>query len=94
MKLESLLRINKEISCYSLQSRASAHLPGKANIRTMNALFHPPFPELLLLNMMSYDIEHPFIQFGSAVLAVLLPSLLSIPSLPTVGGVRVGRKKP
>lgn len=70
------------------------HLPGKANIRTMNALFHPPFPELLLLSMMSYGIEYPFIQFGSAVLAMLLPSLLSIPSLPTGGRGRVGKKKP
>lgn len=69
------------------------HLPGKANIRTMNALFHAPFSELLLLNMMSYGIEHPFFQFGSAVLAVLLPSLLSIPSLPTGWGGRMGKKK-
>lgn len=64
------------------------HLLGKA----VNAPLHPPFPELLLLNMMSYDMEHPFIQFRSAVLAVVLPSLLPIPSLPNGVGGRVGKK--
>lgn len=67
------------------------YLLGKANM-TMNAPLHPPFPELLWLSMMAYDMEHPFIQFGSVVLAVLLPSLLPIPSLPTGGGGRVGKK--
>jgi len=55
---------------------------------------YPPFPELLLLSMISYGVEYPFTEFGSAVLAVLLPNLLPIPSLPTGGGGRVGKRNP
>lgn len=40
----------------------------------MNALFHPPFPELLLLP--SYGLEYPSGQLGSAVLALYLPNLM------------------
>lgn len=41
----------------------------------------PPFPELFLLSMSSYDTEFPFDQFGSAVLAVCSPDLSLTPGL-------------
>jgi len=49
----------------------------------------PPFPELLLLTTMSYDMGYPFGQLGSAVPAVFPANLLHVPSLFT-GGARMG----
>lgn len=48
---------------------------------------HPPlFPQLLLLSMMLYGMEHVFGYTGSAVLAGSPPSLLPTPSLLEVEG--------
>ena len=45
------------------------------------------FPQLSMLSMMSYGLEYPFGQLGSAVPAVSPPSSLCTPSL-LAGGVR------
>jgi len=49
----------------------------------------PPshLPPVLLFSVMSYGMEYPFGQFGSAVLAVSPPSFLCIPSLLTYRAV-------
>ena len=58
---------------------------------------HPPasffFPQLYMLNMMSYGLEYPLGQLGSAVPAVSPPNSLCPPSLLT-GGVGEEAEKP
>ena len=50
----------------------------------------PPsqLPPVYILGMTSYSMEHPFGQFGSAVLAASPPSFLCTPSLHWQGSVR------
>lgn len=57
---------------------------------TTNVPTSSSFPELLLLSMMLYDIEYPFGQLGSAILAVFFPDFL--PSLLFFGGGCLKRK--
>lgn len=69
-------------------------LLGKKNAVTMI------FPRFLLLNMPSYDIKHPFRQFGSVVVDVFLPTSCPLPAYSLAGqrghGVvqsRVGKRE-
>jgi len=47
-----------------------------------------PIPPVYMLNMMSYGMECPFRQFGSAVLAALPPGFLCIASLAGHGKLK------
>jgi len=64
--------------CSAISRKAGLHhteqLPRKTNAITLNV---PPsffFPQLYMLSMMSYGMEYPFGQLGSAVLAVPAPN--------------------
>ena len=45
-------------------------------------------PPVYILAMMSHGVEYPFVQFGSAVLAVSPSSFLSTPSLCWQGSMK------
>lgn len=82
---------NKEFVCYFplsgyfLESRASICIRVTLEDKCPNHKWPPllpPFPELLLLSMLSCDTEFLFIYFGSAVLGVFSPDLLVTPWPP------------
>lgn len=69
---------NSVLSCKAGPYHVS-WLLGKSSAVTPNALnLPPPFPELLVLSITSYDNENPFSLLGSAVLLLGIPSLLPL----------------
>jgi len=77
--IHSLLPIGRQVFSQLQESRASSCVTVTWEDK-MPYLNVPPlsffFPQLYMLSMMSYGMEYPFGQLGSAVLAVSPPNFL------------------
>lgn len=74
----ALLLIGRKMFSYFIPEKyVNSYLERQKPQPRMSSLL-PPFPELSLLSMVPYDIDHPFRQFGSAA-SVLSPPVSSAP---------------
>lgn len=89
-EIHSLLPISRQISSQFLGSGTHHSYLEKQALQPWTSLLPPPFPEILLLNKMSYSMEYPFCQF---LQAVSLPNLFPIPSLLTGKLLLSGQKR-
>ena len=86
-RIHSLLPIFRQVFSQLQESRA----PSCVMVTWEDKLYHserPPsffFPQLYMLSMMSYGMEYPFGQLGSAVPAVSPPNFLCTPASSLAG---------